>query len=348
MSAGGSGKLRKNRLRRTWLCILTLIISISLLGGCDTVQKKPVEVKYPEKPITVIVPFSAGGALDLVARAMEKKSMQYLGQSMIVVNKPGGTGAIGWNELAGSNPDGYTIGITSPEIILNPMYGSTKYNYVTALAPVAQIIEGALVLAVRADRPWQDLSGFVQYAKQHPGELKYGHSGIGSVAHVIGEAFAKTAGISIEQVPFRGASEAVAALLGGHIDFIILNPMVISEFIKAEKIRPLVVSGKLRTNDPSLVIIPTFRDVGYDLNFNNWYHIAIPKEVPPNIAEKISVGIRGIANDPDFKKDMENLGMPVVYLNPQDTQAAWLSNQQTYQKFVQETGILNQIKEQKK
>lgn len=342
----------RNRLRRSWMCVLSLIISLSLQGGCGTMQNGQVEttavVKFPEKPITVIVPFSAGGSLDIIARAMEKKSLQYLGQPMVVINKPGAGSSIGLNELASSGPDGYTIGITSPEMILNPLYSTTKYNYVTALAPVAQIIEGAMVLAVRADQPWQELPDLIQYAKQHPGELKFGHIGIGSLPHIMSETFAQQADIEIGQVPFRGASEAVAALLGGHIQVVALNPIAISEFIKSGQIRALVVSGKLRTNDPTLTKIPTFHEVGYNLTFYNWYDVAIPKEVPLNIKTKLAEGIRGIIHDPEFKRDMDNLGMPIVYLNPQDTGASWIDEHQKYNKILRETGILDQIKEQKK
>lgn len=344
--------IRKNRLQINWFCVLSLLIILSMLGGCGTMQTKQAEttvaVKFPEKPITVIVPFTAGGALDMVARAMEKKAMQYLGQSMVVVNKPGGTGAIGWNELAGANPDGYTMGITSPEIILNSLYGPTKYNYVTALAPVAQVTEGAMILAVRADQPWQDLTALVQYAKGHPGELKFGHGGVGSLAHIMGETFAKAASISIEQVPFRGASEATAALLGGHIQMLTTNPMAISEFVKAGKIRVLAIADKQRSSDSLLAQVSTFREVGYDVVFNNRFGIAIPKEVPPDIKTKIVEGVHGIVNDPEFKQDIEKLGLPVTYLNPHDTEVVWISEQRKYTEIVQETGILEKIKEQKK
>lgn len=334
------------------ICAGFLLVSIGLLAGCGSMAAEPATTKpagkYPEKPITVIVPFSPGGALDIIARALEKKAPQYLGQPLIVVNKPGATGTVGWNELAAANPDGYTIGITSPEIILNPLYGATKYNYVTALTPVAQVTVSAMIIAVRADQPWTDLETLVQYARQHPGELKFGHSGIGSIPHLIGETFAKTAGVSIEQVPFRGASEAAAALLGGHVQIVVINPLVISDFVKTGRIKGLAVSTQAHMTDPVFYPIPTFKETGYDILFSNWFGVAIPKEVPPEIRDKLAAGISKIIHDPEFKQDIEKLGLPVTYLNPQDTEAFWLAEQQKYTKIIQETGILDKIREQKK
>lgn len=137
-----------------WL-VAALLIGMIIIGGCTSMQtaKVPDTPKYPDRPITVIVPFSAGGASDIVARALEKNAIKYIGQPLAVVNKPGGGGAVGWNELAASNPDGYTIGITGVEIILHPLYGPTKYNYLTALEPIAQVSNASWVMVVRADQP---------------------------------------------------------------------------------------------------------------------------------------------------------------------------------------------------
>ena len=333
------------------ICAGFLLVGIGLLAGCGSMAAKPATTnsagKYPEKPITVIVPFSAGGALDIIARALEKRSSKYLGQSLIVVNKPGAAGSIGLNELAGASPDGYTIGITSPEIILNPLYGPTKYNYTTALAPIAQVSTASMVIVTRADQPWRNLTDLVQYAKLHPSELKFGNTGIGSIPHIIGETFAQAADISIEHVPFRGASETTAALLGGHIQVLIVNPMSVSDYIKAGKIRGLAVTGE-HIVDPNFDQIPTLKEVGYDIVLSNWYGVAVPKEVPPEIKAKIADGFQKIIQDPEFKQDIEKLGLPIVYLNPHDTEAVWLADQQKYTRIIQETGILDKIKEQKK
>jgi tripartite-type tricarboxylate transporter receptor subunit TctC len=145
------------------LAVYLLLISI-MIGGCTMMEPKTVTTtsKYPEKPITIIVPFSAGGGMDLLARALEKTSLQHLGQPLIVLNKPGGAGTIAWDELAGATPDGYTIGITGVEVILQPLYSPTKYNYPTALEPLVQVSSHPMVMVVQAEQPWQNVDDLVK------------------------------------------------------------------------------------------------------------------------------------------------------------------------------------------
>ncbi|HWR08127.1 tripartite tricarboxylate transporter substrate binding protein, partial [Sporomusa sp.] len=297
--------------------------------------------KFPEKPITVIVPFSVGGGLDLTARSLEKLAPKYLGRPLIVVNKPGGAGAIGWNELAGANADGYTIGITSPDMLLLPIYGSGKYDYSTALSPLAQVASVSSVLAVQASQPWQTLNDLIEYAKTHPGQLKFGHSGIGSFPHLLGEMFGQTANISIEQVPFSGAGEATAALLGGHVQLSFVNPMVIKEHVRNGTIRILAVTGEQRIDDPVLAQIPTFKEQGLDVVLTNWYGIAVPKEVPVQIKNKLAEGFKALISDPEFTKNMSNIGLPVQYLSSQETQDKWLTDSKKFETILKDTNIVD-------
>jgi tripartite-type tricarboxylate transporter receptor subunit TctC len=281
----GGYTLRKDSLTLFAACLLTISI---VIGGCSTVPTKPVTTtsKYPDKPITIIVPFSPGGGSDIVARALEKTAIQHLGQPLIVVNKPGGGGTIGWNELASANPDGYTIGISGVEIILQSLYGQTKYNYPTALEPLAQISAPSMILAVQAEQPWRNIDELVSYARQHPGQLKFGNSGVGSLPHVLGEMFAHNADITVEPVPFRGGSETVAALLGGHVQAIFISPSTIKEHLKAGTIRGIAITAEQRLADPAFANVPTFKEQGLDIVFSNWVGVAVPKEVPDEIKNK--------------------------------------------------------------
>ncbi|HEY3423427.1 MAG TPA: tripartite tricarboxylate transporter substrate binding protein [Negativicutes bacterium] len=302
---------------------------------------------YPDRPITLIVPFSAGGGLDLVARLLEKTSSQHLGQPLIVVNKPGGAGSIGWNELAGANPDGYTLGITGVDMLLQPLYSLTKYNYPTALEPLVQVSSYPLVMVVQAGQPWQNVDDLVKYAKQHPGQLKFGNSGVGSLPQIFSELFAHRTSTLLEPVPFRGASEMLSALLGGHIQVIITNPATIKEHLKNGTIRALAVTSEQRLTDPVFAAIPTFKEQGVDIAFSYWIGVAAPKEMPIEVKAKLANSLESIILEPDFKKNLENIGLPIDYLNPEDSQAKWIADSQKLSRIVQETGILDKIKDQK-
>ncbi|SFL40540.1 Bug family tripartite tricarboxylate transporter substrate binding protein [Pelosinus propionicus] len=303
--------------------------------------------KYPEKPITLIVPFSAGGGMDLLARAMEKTATTNLGQPLIILNKPGGGGTIGWNELAGVAPDGYTIGISGVDLILQSLYGSTKYNYPTALEPIVQITSSPYVMVIQADQPWKNVDDLIGYARQHPGEIKIGNSGVGSVAHVLGEMLAHTAGVTLESVPFRGGSEALTALLGGHIQATFTSPATIKDHIKNGTLRVIAVPSEQRLTEPIFANMPTFKEQGLDIVFSNWMGVAVPKEMPIEVKNKLADGLKAIILDPEFKNKLENIGLQVDYLPPKEAQQKWVEDSQKLSKIVQETGILDKFKEQR-
>lgn len=333
--------------KRVLICFLSMVI---LLGGCGSVREKEVSnqnMEYPVKPISIIVPYSPGGDSDMIARTMEKLAIQYLGQPMIVVNKPGGGATLGWNELASANPDGYTIGITTIGAILQPLYSKTRYYYPTALAPLAQVTTSPMAMTVLTESPWQNVDDLIKYAKAHPGELKYSHPGLGATANVVAEMFATEAGITIEQVPFKGSSEALAALLGGHVKVMFSNIASVKEQVKAGKVRVLAIADPHRCEDVDLKNIPTFKEQGVDLIFNNWQGIGAPKGIPGDIQIKLALGIKNILSDPEFQKNMEALGMKVEYLGPTEFGDKWNADNQRLNKVVKETGIVERIAAQK-
>jgi len=336
--------------KRSVILFVSCLLSILILGGCTNMENKAATMtkKYPDKPITLIVPFGVGGGTDLVARLLEKEAPTQLGQPLVIVNKPGGTGTIGWNELAGSTPDGYTLGMTSIEVILQPLYGPTKYNYPTALDPLVQISELSMVMAIKADQPWKNLNDLIEYARQHPSTIKFGHAGIGGISHIAGETFAKSADIQLEQVPFQSAAESTASLLGGHVQVIVVTPASVKEHIKNGNVRVLAVAGEERLTDPVFTEVPTFKEYGLNVVCDNWYGIAAPKDLPIEIKNKLANGFKEIINDPEFKQKMDKLGLKVHYLGPKESEETWINATQGLNKIVQETGILEKIKTQKK
>jgi len=305
--------------------------------------------KYPAKPITVIVPSAAGGSVDIIARALEKSAQKHLGQPLVVVNMPGGGATIGMNELAGAKPDGYTIGIVATSAILQPLIGQTRYHYPSALEPLVNVVSSPVVVATLAERPWKNLSELVSYAKQHPGEIKFGHSGLGTSVHVMEETFAREAGITIKQVPFRsGESESLVALLGGHVQLIgVYNPAILKEHVKSGTIRILGVAEENRLTIPGFENVPTFKEQGINVAFSFWSGIAVPKGMPLAEKARLAAGLREMVNDPDFKENMEKLGMSVQYMGPEDFSDRWIADNTKLTKIVKETGIAELIASQK-
>ncbi|SDF07460.1 tripartite tricarboxylate transporter substrate binding protein [Sporomusa acidovorans] len=312
-------------------------------------KESVVSEKYPAKPITIIVPFAAGGGMDIIARSLEKSSIKHLGQPVIVVNMPGGSGTIGMNELAGSKLDGYTIGAVSSGLILQPLYGQTRYHYPTALDPLVKVVDTPVIVATLADKPWGNLSELVSYAKEHPGEIKFSHSGLGTMEHIVGETFAKETSLDIKQVPFKGSSESLAALLGGHVQLIFAaSPAVLKEHIKNGTIKVLGVADEKRLTIPGFENIPTFKEQGINVAFSFWNGIAAPKGLPPAEKEKLAAGLKAMIDDPEFKKNMEEMGISVGYMGPEEFGAEWIKDNEELTKIVKETGIAELIAAQKK
>jgi len=164
---------------------------------------------------------------------------------------------------------------------------------------------------------------------------------------IVGETFAKVADINIGQVPFRGSSETIVALLGNHVEIVLAPPASVKEQIKSGKVRALAVSSERRLTDPDLAQIPTFKEQGLDIVFNNWYGVAAPKGVSPEVEAKLVQGFKAMISDPEFKSNMDVLGVEIEYLGPQETQEKWLADNEKLTKIIQETGILDKIKAQK-
>ncbi|WP_093795844.1 tripartite tricarboxylate transporter substrate binding protein [Sporomusa acidovorans] len=305
--------------------------------------------KYPAKPITIIVPFAAGGSMDMIVRVLEKSAPRDLGQPFIVVNMPGGAGAVGMNELAGAPTDGYTIGIVGVNLILQPIYGQTRYHYPTALEPLVNIVSSPIIMATLADKPWNNLNELVSYAKQHPGEIKFGHAGLGTGTHIAGEMFAQEVNISIKQVPFRGDAEALTSLLGDHVQLVFAaTPAALKEHIKNGTIKVLAITDEHRLTLQGFENIPTFKEQGINVGFSLWNGIAVPKGLSADAKARLTAGLKAMINDPEFKKNMEELGMSVQYMGPDEFSARWIEDNAKLTKIVKETGIAELIATQKK
>jgi tripartite-type tricarboxylate transporter receptor subunit TctC len=324
-----------------------LVPSIVVIGCGMGTKESMVEAKYPTKPITIIVPFPAGGSTDLIARMLEKRALQQFGQPLVVINKPGGATTIGMNELAGANPDGYTIGVVPLSLMFQPLYGPTRYHYPTALEPLVKVAASPSTLATLSQHPWNNLNELIAYAKKHPGELKYGHAGLGTTSHVVGEIFAREAGIDIVQVPFKGESEALAALLGGHVHFIITTPPSLKEYVYNGTVSILGVAIEKRLSIPGFENAPTLKEQGVNVAFNVWNGIAAPKLLPATEKARLAAGLKEIITDPSFKKDMENIGMIVDYMGPEEFNDQWIADNATFLKIIKETGIAELIANQK-
>jgi tripartite-type tricarboxylate transporter receptor subunit TctC len=303
---------------------------------------------YPEKAIKVIVPFAAGGSTDLIGRVVAKVAEKQLGKPLIIENRPGAGTMIGLNELAGSKPDGYTIGMVTSTVVLQPLYGNTRYDYPKALQPLAQVAVTPPVLATAAQSEWKTLQELVAYAKSNPAKIKYGITGVGNSSHIGPAQLARVAGVEIVPVTFDGGGPLMTALLGGHVAAAAGSPVDYKSQIEAGKLRALVTFGPERSTDPILKDVPTARELGYDAEIVSWTGIAGPKDMAPEIVKKLSDAFASAMADPETKAAIAKLGSDPVFLDSAQFGAHWSDESAKLLSVITDTGILAQVKSQTK
>lgn len=268
---------------------------------------------YPNKPIQMIVSYGAGGSTDTMARIFAKHAEEALGERIVVVNRPGAGGELGWVHLANSDPDGYTIGlINSPVIEVYPITRADSVGYsLDDIQPLANIVTDPGVLAVADDSPYKNLDDLVSASQTEPGTVTVSHEGAGGDDHLAALDFATAADIDLNFVSFSGNAEATAALLGGHIDAFEGNMSEAAAQINEGKLRGLAVWSDKRMD--AIPNVPTGREQGYDVITAASRGLAVPAGVPDEIYEKLIEVSQKVMESPEFKAELAKLNMP---LNP--------------------------------
>ncbi len=278
------------------------------LFGFDTQGQEPA---FPHRgPIEITVLFPAGTSADVTARMLADGMAKHLGQRVLVVNRPGAGGAIGYKYVRAQKPDGYSLVWNSNSISTTYHSGQLEFDY-QAFDAVARVLVESVVVAVRADARWKTLSDLVAEAKAKPKALSVGHSGIGSHTHISLAALFSAAGAEVNEVPF-GAAQVVPSLLGGHVDAVVQLPAALSAPVKQGQVR--LLAALIPNRDPALPDVPTAREQGLDVSLEAWRGIAVPRGTPRAAIAALEEAIRRTAESPEFQKSAENVGVRPAFL----------------------------------
>lgn len=291
-----------------------MVVAAAVFGWTGELAAQP----YPVRPITMIVPFPAGGATDTLARFLAEKMREVLGQPIIIENVGGAAGTIGVGRAVRSAADGYTlsIGTSTTHMLTGGLY-ALPFDLFRDLEPIIYIGAEPLLLAARKDFPASDLKGLIAYLKANPDKVSVGIAGVGAAGHLAGIAFQKQTATKFQFVPYRGNAPAMQDLLAGQIDFMMEPSSNFRSLIATGSIKPIAVTGKTRL--PSSPTIPTAEQAGLPgFTASLWYGLWVPKDTPQDIVEKLNATLRGVLADPLVKKRLDDLG---IEISPRDRQS---------------------------
>jgi len=294
---------------RTPLTLTRRTLGLALLA---CVAAPAYAQSYPSKPITLIVPFPAGGATDVQARALAQAAAQELKQQIVIVNQPGVAGTLAPATMARqAAPDGYTLAITPGTVWRQPHLQKVTYDALRDFTYIANVTSYTHGVVVRQDAPWKDLKSLLDHAKANPGKVTYGTVGKGSTSHIAMERLAKAAGVDFNFVPFKGAAEVYTALIGGHID--VSAEAGFAATVDGGKGRLLATFTDVRLKNRAAV--PTVKELGYDVVMAGSYGIAGPKGMDPKVVQLLQDAFHKATSDPAFEKLLLQQDQPNAYMD---------------------------------
>lgn len=324
-----------NAPRRTLLQAVLLAAA-----GCAAAPGALAQNNWPEKPITMVVPFPPGGVADTVARPVAEALSRELRQPVVVDNKAGAGGAVGIGFVARAPADGYTVLLSLSSISILPeadaILARKPAYQMNQFKPIARFTADPTVLVVRADAPWKTLAEFIADARTKPGTYNYGSSGNYGTMHVPMEMLKNAAGFRMTHIPYTGAGPAVMALLAGQVDAVASGPATVVQQINAGKLRALAHWG----DQPLAALpgVPSLQQAGYDVKFAQWSGLFVPAGTPDEVIRKLRAASAKVATDPAVAQVIEKAGSPLAYLDAPAFQAYWNTDANTMTEAVRKIG----------
>ena len=288
--------------------VLVLVLGLALTLGLAG----PAAAEYPERALTIIVAYPAGGMVDIVARPIAESMKKKFPRGVAVLNRPGGGGSVGMAEAAQAKPDGYTV-ILAPvsTLVIHPQINDLPYKTPDDYEPIMNTISFHALLVVREDAPWKNAQEFISAAKAGPGKLRVASPGEGTSSHLNLEQLMVRANVKMTHVPFSGWGETSPALLGGHVDAVVAQPGEVRPLVEAKKLRVLMVfQDKRHAVYPDA---PTARELGWDTTLGTWFVLTAPKGTPPAVIRYIHDAAKTALEEPAFVNLMKSRGVDIEY-----------------------------------
>lgn len=289
--------------------MIRMLLTALLALGCAF----PAAAQYPERPLTILAGFPAGGTVDIVARVLADAMKPRFAKGVVVVNKPGAGGAVAVSETVQARPDGYTIVLTPiSSLVIGPQLNrDLSYKTPDDYEPVINVVSYYPLLVVRADAPWKTIQEFVADGKSNPGKLRVGTPGEGTSSHLNLEEFMFRTGAKLTHVPYSGWGQSSPALLGGHIEAVVAQPSEAKPQVDGRKMRAIVIFQPSR--NAAFPDTPTAKEAGWDVANGVWYLLVAPKGTPAAAVKHVHDAAKAALDDPVFARGMTARGVDIDY-----------------------------------
>ncbi|BEP64423.1 tripartite tricarboxylate transporter substrate binding protein (plasmid) [Variovorax sp. V213] len=297
---------------------------------------------YPVKTITIVVPFSAGGGVDAIARLLAEHLRTSLKQSVVIDNKPGASGMLGAAAVVKAAPDGYTLLMGSAgETAINPLVYKTRMQYQPAkdLAPITLVTRVPNVLVANTSLPVKNVEELVAYAKKNPGKLSYATSGVGNPQHLNGELFATLAGVALNHVPYKGSAGQLVDVAGGNVELSFVSMAGAAPFLKGGKVKALAVTSAKRASfAPDIPAISEYKPLA-TYSLENWFGLFAPAATPAPVVQKINAAVMQALSDPALIKRLQNQGGEPAPMTPEQFRDFIKAESAQYARIVESAKI---------
>lgn len=315
-------------------------ISRRLFAGllCTLAVQAPAFAQaFPSRPVELVVPYPAGGGTDVLARAFAVASVKHLPQPLIVINKPGAAGAIGWSDVLNGREPGYKVAVLATDLMTQPNMGLTKITH-EDFTPIARLNYDPAAITVRADAPWKTVEEFLAAAKK--GDFRIGNGGNGSTWHLAAAAIEDKTGAKFNHIPFAGANPAALSLLGGHIEAITVSAAEVFPHVAAGKLRLLAVMSDTRVK--GFETVPTLKERGLDIQIGTWRGLGVPKGTPADVVAVLRAATAKTMQEPSIREALEKQNMGYAYAEGDAFAAVMARDHAFYRQLIQKLGLKGQ------
>ena len=319
---------------------LNLLLGLALAAGLPAIESAAQTAKYPDRPVKMMVGFTAGGGTDVVARILAQKMSETIGQTVFVENRPGASGLLAVEAVAKSPPDGYTLlmGTQTTYAVAPTLYRKTSIDPSRDFAGISMSAVSPLVLVVHPSVPAQSVKDVIAMAKAKAGTLNFGSGGLGTTPHMTGELFQSVAGIKMAHIAYRGEAPAINDLLGGQIPLMFANLSAVIGNVRAGQLRALAVTSAQRA--PAAPEIPTVAESGLPgFETSTWFALVAPAGTPPDVLARLNAEVKRALAQADVKQRFAGLGMTAEDSTPEGLDAYIKSEIAKWTKVIKDADI---------